>query len=422
MGMVESILQPVVLPRMVRIRQQFDASKIDDVAAVVLAELERPAISSTILPGKRICLTAGSRGVDNIALVLKTIAGYLKQKGAVPFIIPAMGSHGGATAEGQLKIITDYGVTEEYCGCEIISCMDTVEIGKTPEGQAVFIDKYAAEADGIIVVGRIKPHTAFRGKYESGIMKMMAIGLGKQYGAQACHYEGFKKMAHMVPMFGQTILDNCKILFGVGLIENAFDKTAIIKALTPDEIVTEEPKLLQVAFTKMPKIKIERGDILIVDQIGKNISGDGMDPNVSGTWATPYASGGFQSQRVVVLDLTEETHGNSNGLGMADVTTDRAYHKVDADASYPNGLTSLILNVLKVPAHFRSDELALKAAAKTCTEGDRDNLRIVRIKDTLHLGEIWISESMLEEAKAMPDIEILTEPAPFAFDENGNLF
>jgi len=147
-----------------------------------------------------------------------------------------------------------------------------------------------------------------------------------------------------------------------------------------------------------------------------------MDPNVSGTWATPYASGGFQSQRVVVLDLTEETHGNSNGLGMADVTTDRAYHKVDADASYPNGLTSLILNVLKVPAHFRSDELALKAAAKTCTEGDRDNLRIVRIKDTLHLGEIWISESMLEEAKAMPDIEILTEPAPFAFDENGNLF
>ncbi len=422
MGMVEKILEPVVLPRMVRIRQHFDTTKIEDVAAVVLEELKRPAIATTIKPGRRICLTAGSRGVDNIALVLKTIAGFLKEKGAIPFIIPAMGSHGGATAEGQLKIIEDYGVTTSYCGCEIISSMDTVEIGKTPEGQAVFIDKHAAEADGIIVVGRIKPHTAFRGEYESGLMKMMAIGLGKQYGAQACHYEGFKKMAHMVPMFGKTILDNCNVLFGVGLIENAFDQTAVIKALTPDEIVTEEPKLLKIAFTKMPKVKIEKGDILIVDQIGKNISGDGMDPNVSGTFATPYASGGFQSQRVVVLDLTDETHGNSNGLGMADVTTDRAYNKVDADASYPNGLTSLILNVLKVPAHFRSDELAIKAAAKTCTDGDRANLRIVRIKDTLHLGEIWISEAMLEEAKAMPDIEILSEPAPFAFDENGNLF
>lgn len=422
MGMVEEILKPVKLPRMVRIRQYFDESMIKDVPAVVRAELEREAIASIIRPGSRICLTAGSRGVDNIALVLKTAAAFLKEKGAIPFIIPAMGSHGGATAEGQLKIINDYGVTEEYCGCEIISCMDTVEIGKTPEGQAVYIDKYAAEADGIIPIGRIKPHTAFRGEYESGIMKMMAIGLGKQYGAQACHYEGFKKMAHMVPMFGNTILQNCKILFGIGLIENAFDKTCIIKALTPAEIITEEPKLLKIAFTKMPKIKIESGDILIVDQIGKNISGDGMDPNVSGTFATPYASGGFQKHRVVVLDLTEETHGNSNGLGMADTTTDRAANKADADASIPNGLTSLILNVLKIPATFRSDELAIKAAAKTCSEGDRDNLRIVRIKDTLHLGEIWISEAMLEEAKAMPDITILSEPAPFAFDANGNLF
>ena len=422
MGMVEQILAPVMLPRMVRIRQHFDATKIDDVADVLLAELSQPQIESTLLPGRRICLTAGSRGVDNIALILKTVAGYVKAKSAIPFIIPAMGSHGGATAEGQLKVLEDYGITPESCGCEVISSMETKEIGTTSDGQRVSIDQHAAAADGIIVIGRIKPHTGFRGPYESGLMKMMAIGLGKQRGAEACHRQGFKKMAQMVPMFGKTILKNCPVLFGIGLVENAFDQTCLIRALTPDEIIDKEPEILDFARTRMPCIKIPSGDILVVDRIGKNISGDGMDPNISGTWATPYASGGFQSEHVVVLDLTDETHGNSNGLGMADVTTDRAFNKIIPDITYPNGLTSLILNVLRVPMHVRSDELAIKAAAKACTDGDRDHLRIVRIQDTLHLGEIWISEAMLADARSRDDIDILGDPAPFAFDEQGNLF
>lgn len=422
MGMVEQILAPVVLPPMVRIRQHFDATKIDDIASVLLTELSRPQIESTIAPGRRICLTAGSRGVANIALILKTVADFLKARGAVPFIIPAMGSHGGATAEGQLKVLEDYGITPETCGCEVISSMETVEIGTTADGQHVSIDKHAAAADGIIVIGRIKPHTGFRGPYESGLMKMMAIGLGKQRGAEACHRQGFKKMAEMVPLFGQTILKNCPVLFGIGLVENAFDQTCLIRALTPAEIVEKEPEILDFARTRMPCIKIPSGDILVVDRIGKNISGDGMDPNISGTWATPYASGGFQSEHVVVLDLTDETHGNSTGLGMADVTTDRAFNKMNPDVTYPNGLTSLILNVLRVPMHVRSDELAIKAAAKACTDGDRDHLRIVRILDTLHLGEIWISEAMLSDARGRDDIDILSEPASFAFDTQGNLF
>ena len=422
MSMIETILAPVQLPRMVRVRQHFDDTKIEDLPATLLAELQRPAIQSTILPGMRICLTAGSRGVDSIALVLKVVAGFLQEKGALPFIVPAMGSHGGATAEGQLEILTSYGVTEANCGCPVLSSMETVEIGKTPEGQSVYIDKNAAAADGIIVIGRIKPHTAFRGAFESGLMKMMAIGLGKQYGAEACHRQGFKHMAKMVSMFGQTVLRNRPVLFGIGLIENSFDKLCLLRALTPAEILTEEPKLLAIAKSKMPTIKIGQGDILIVDRIGKDISGDGMDPNITGTWATPYASGGFQAERVVVLDLTDETHGNSNGLGMADFTTDRAFHKMDTDASYPNGLTSLVVNVLKVPMHLRSDALAIKAAAKTCTEGDRDHLRIVRIKDTLHLGEIWISEPMLEDARKTDGVEIIGEPVEFGFDEMGNLF
>jgi hypothetical protein len=406
----------------VLIRQNFDPSQIDDVPAELIAECDRPEIAATILPGKRICLTAGSRGVDNIALVLKTLATIVTQKGATPFIIPAMGSHGGATAEGQLSIIRDYNITEAYCGCEIISCMDTVEIGKTPEGESVFIDKQAAEADGIIVIGRIKPHTAFRGDYESGIMKMMAIGLGKQQGAEACHKNGLKMMAARIPVFGKTILKHCPVLFGIGLVENAYDKTCLIRALTPPEIISQEPELLKFAKSKMPCIQIPEGDILIVDQIGKNISGDGMDPNISGTFATPDVSGGFKSEHVVVLDLTDETHGNSNGLGTADVTTDRAFNKIIPDVTYPNGLTSLALNVLKVPMHVRTDELAIKAAAKTCIKGDRNNLRIVRIKDTLHLDEIWISEFLLQEAKTKPGIEILSDPAPFAFNEKGDLF
>ncbi|MDD5602807.1 MAG: lactate racemase domain-containing protein [Eubacteriales bacterium] len=422
MSVAEDILRTVELPRMIQVRQHFDRAKITDVAGAVLSELEKPEISSKVCAGHRICLTAGSRGVSNIALVLKTVAGYLRSKGAIPFIIPAMGSHGGATSEGQAAILGDYGITEKYCGCEIISSMEITGTGTTPDGQEVYIDKHAAEADGIIVINRIKPHTAFRGPYESGLMKMMAIGLGKQYGAEACHKNGFKLMAEMVPAFGKTILKNCKILFGVGIIENAFDETYMIKALTPPEIITEEPKLLKIAKTRMPSIRFDTADVLIVDRIGKNISGDGMDPNITGTWATPYASGGFSSERVAVLDLTDESGGNAVGIGMADVTTDRAVNKISTDASYPNCLTSLVLNIIKIPMHFRNDEFAIKAAVKACTGGNRDaGLRIIHISDSLHLEDIWISEPMLEEAVRKEGVEIVGKPLPFAFNGEGNL-
>jgi hypothetical protein len=318
-------------------------------------------------------------------------------------------------------ILAGYGVVEGYCGCEIISCMETVEIGRSDDGLSVFIDRYAAEADGIIVVARIKPHTCFTGDYESGIMKMMAIGLGKQYGAQACHARGFKCMAEMVPSFGRTIIKNARVLFGLGLIENAFGKTCKVASLTREEIPRLEPDLLHEAKSLMPRILFEETDVLIIDKIGKNISGDGMDPNVSGAWLTPYKSGGIRSQRIVVLDITDESHGNGAGAGMADMGTKRLLSKFDFEKSYANMITSRILNGVKLPLILPNDRLAIQAAITTCVDVDLNSVRVVRISDTEHIGEILVSESLFEEANSNPRMEVLCDLEDMAFGEDGNL-
>ncbi len=260
-----------------------------------------------------------------------------------------MGSHGGATAEGQRRVIEGYGVTEAFIGCEIRSSMETVLIGTAPNGKPVRIDKNACEADGIIVCGRVKPHTGFRGPYESGIMKMMAIGLGKQFGAEIIHEDGFGRFREYIPMFGTVILRNAPILCGLALLENGYDQTREIVSLTPEEIITKEPELLLRAKGYMPRILFDSCDVLIVDQMGKNISGDGMDPNISGRFPTPFAEGGINAQRVAVLDLTEESHGNACGIGLADITTSRLFHKIDLEQTYPNAITNTVVGEMKIP-------------------------------------------------------------------------
>ncbi|MDR0841472.1 MAG: lactate racemase domain-containing protein [Christensenellaceae bacterium] len=423
MNAIETILNGIELPKMFRIRQQFKSQKIEDVPAKVIEGLLRAEIAASIQPNRRICLTCSSRGVDNLALVLRTVAGFCKQKGALPFIVPAMGSHGGATAEGQLEIANSYGVTEEYCGCPIISCMDTVNIGKSASGTSVFIDKYAAQADGIIVIGRVKPHTCFTGPFESGIMKMMAIGLGKQYGASVCHEGGFGEMSKMIREFGQTILANTNVLFALALVENAYDKTCIIKALTREEIDVLEPELLEKAKALMPRILFDTADVLVVDQIGKDISGDGMDPNIVGRWTTPYKSGGISAQRVVVLDVTEKSHGNVCGAGMADIGTMRIFKKMRFEMTYPNLLTGRNAAAGFLPIFMESDRLAMQAAVQTSIGVHLNKLRLIRIKDTLHMDEIELSEAYMEEAAAHPQVEILNHTCyPLPFDEKGNLF
>lgn len=422
MGAVSELVKNVKIPQMVRVRQTFDATEVSDVVAKIRQELEQEKIRSLVKPGMRIAVGAGSRGISNYALIIKQVVDYLKECGAEPFIVAAMGSHGGATAEGQREILNGYGITEENMGCPLKISMETKVIGQTEEGHPVHIDKYAAEADGIIVVNRIKPHTAFRGDWESGLMKMLAIGIAKQKGAEFCHAKGFKHMAHMVPLFGSAIIRNSNLLFGVALLENAYDHTADIVALTGEEFLTKEPELLKRAKAYMPRILIDECDLLVVDEIGKNISGDGMDPNISGTFATPYASGGITSQRVAVLDITEESHGNGVGWGMADCSTKRAFDKFDGEMSYPNSLTCLVTQVIKMPMILKNDKECIQAAIKTLADVDFDHIRMVRIKNTLSMAEIEVSVDLLDKVAENPNMQVVSEPYDLVFDEQGNLF
>lgn len=412
------------LPRMFPVKQQFPRPRIEpeEIPEIIYKSLSEDSLAERIRPGMRIAITAGSRGIANVALITKTIADFVKSKGASPFVVPAMGSHGGATAQGQKEVLEGYGITEEYLGCPIRSSMEVKKIGVNEEGMDVFIDRYAAEADGIIISCRIKPHTAFRGPYESGIMKMMAIGLGKQHGAEVCHEAGFKNMAKYVPMFGKAILECAPVLFALAVLENAYEETCRIAAVPAEKIEETEPGLLKEAFTYMPKILVDSCDVLVVDQIGKNFSGDGMDPNITGTFCTPYATGGIDAQRVCVLDLSPETHGNGIGLGYSSATTKRVFDKLDLAAMYPNAITCTVLGGVRIPIVMESDREAIQVCLRTCNEIDKTHPRIVRISNSLHIEHIMLSEAYYDEAVKHPDLVIEGEPEFLPFDEDGNLW
>ncbi|OJF16294.1 MAG: hypothetical protein A6D91_12140, partial [Bacillaceae bacterium G1] len=295
--------------------------EVPDVAAAVHETIRQSGVLSRISPGDRVAIAVGSRGVADIPILTREVVNAVKSAGGRPFIVPAMGSHGGATAEGQIDVLKQLGVTESSVGAPILSSMDVVEVGRLPNGLPVYIDKHAYEADKVIVINRIKPHTAFRGPVESGLMKMITIGLGKQKGAEAAHAYGFQYMAEHVQAMAKIAMSQVPIIFGLATIENAYDRPAKIVAVPAEKIEEVEPQLLLEAKSLMPRILFDPMDVLVVNEIGKDISGDGMDPNITGRYATPYASGGPKVTRIVVLGLTEKTHGNANGIGLADITT-----------------------------------------------------------------------------------------------------
>lgn len=421
MSILRNLLDDIPIPKMVRIRQKFDATKLDDYEGVLREELKKPGAIDVIKPGQRVAIAVGSRGVAHIADFTRITVEAIKAAGAHPFIVPSMGSHGGATAEGQRDVLRHLGVTEEAMGAPILSSMEVVQIDKMPNGLPVYVDKYASEADAIVIINRVKPHTAFRGRIESGIMKMIAIGLGKQKGAEACHQLGFKYMAENVPAMANIMLKKLPIVFGVALVENAYDETCRVEVLPASDIERREEELLVEAKARLPKLLFDQIDVLVIDYIGKNISGDGMDPNVTGRYPTPYAHGGPDVSKMVVLDLTPESKGNANGVGTADFTTQRLVDKADWPGTYANGLTSTVCAPTKQATTLENDLYAIKAAIKTCNILDYTKCRLVRIRDTLHLGEIEISVNLLEEARRHPDIEILTEPYDWQFDDEGYL-
>ena len=418
---LRAVVGDTPIPKMCLVRQIFKRDGIVDVAACLNEKLEVSGLAERIKPGMRVVLTGSSRQIANMPVILRELASFVKKQGAQPYVIPAMGSHGGATDEGQRAILESYGITEEFCGCPIHSSMETVRVGQLPNGDEVRVDKFAHEADAVIVVGRIKAHTAFRGPYESGLIKMMAIGMGKRAGADSLHSEGFGKMGERLPQYAKVVFDSCNIIFGVAPIENEFDQTCRIEVLPAEEIFEKEPELLLYAKTRLPRLILPETDVLMVREIGKNFSGSGMDPNVTGTFGTPYASGGIQKQRTVVLDISEESHGAFIGLGMADTTTKRAFEKLDTNATYFNMITSTVLKVGKIPMVLEDDKLALQVALRTLTQVDKNHIRMVYIKNTLSLENILVSEALLDQVRARNDMEILEEPRDLRFDETGGL-
>ncbi len=427
MKTITDMIKDVPIPKMVKVRELYDNSHIpkEEIAQTVQNELAREALSGQIKPGMQIAITCGSRGIHHYAIMTRAIVDFVKSKGANPFIVAAMGSHGGATAEGQTQILADYGITEKTMGCPVKSSMETVQIGlSNVRHQPVYVDKYASEADGILLFNRIKPHTSFRGRYESGLMKMMAIGLGKQHGAESIHHQSPGIMHELVEEYGRTILENCPILGGIAIIENAYDETYLIRGLSPEEIITEEPKLRDLSYKTIARLLFDKCDVLVVDKIGKNISGDGMDPNISGRFVQPkYCSGGIEAEKVVILDLTDETHGNAQGVGLAEVTTRRLFNKMKLEMTYPTGVTNTFLHLMKIPMIMDNDREALQLALCCCPDAeDPENMKMIRIPDTAHIEYIEISEGLIPLAKANPHIEILSEPYELPFDEEGNLF
>lgn len=418
---LRTLLADIALPNMVRIRQRFDSTHLPDPIAT-LRSLCQVTAQQRIQPGQRVAICVGSRGISQIAELTHAVIEELKGLGAHPFIVPCMGSHGGATATGQTEVLAHLGIDEDSMGVPVRSSMDVVAIGMLANGLPVYVDRITAtEADAIVVINRIKPHTAFRGSVESGLMKMLAIGLGKQKGAEACHQLGFRYMADNIPAMAHIILDKLPVSFGVAIVENAYDQICQLELLTPDNMEARERALLIEAKARMPQLYFDQLDVLVIEQIGKNISGDGMDPNITGRYPTPYATGGPDVAKMVVLDLTAQSQGNANGVGTADFTTRKLVQKTDWPATYANGLTSTVCAPTKMATVLETDRLAIQAAVKTCNILDYTTCRMVIMKDTLHVGEILISANMLAQAQEHPAIDILGTPNALSFDEFENL-
>ncbi len=410
----------IKFPRMVKVKQLYDARKIEDLAAWTGKEMQTLG-DKAHYRGKRICITAGSRGIPHLDVIIRTIAGQLKEWGAEPFVIPAMGSHGGATAEGQRELIATYNITEEAVGVPVLSSMEVVQIGALDDGTPVYCDKHAYEADGIVVLNKVKPHTDFRGKWESGMAKMMAIGLAKHKGASMFHMKGFSSFAGRIPEVCDVFLKNAPVAFGVGIVQNAYDEISELEVMAKDKILERDAALLEIAKDKIAKFKFPQIDVLIIDEIGKNISGNGHDPNITGRSNSPGFEDVIDIKKLFIRGLSEETHHNGCGLAMADVTTRRCLRTVDFDATWINVITATMLNGGKIPVYMNNDRDALRLAIRTCTGIDFDDARVIRIKNTLSMEEIEVSENYLDEIRTRHDVEVLSQPYEIRFDDDGNM-
>jgi hypothetical protein len=406
--------------KLCKISRQFRGESVQDIDGSLRGE---PALRElTVKRGARLAVAVGSRGIANLARIVKSTVEILREKGAEPFIVPAMGSHGGATAEGQTALLASLGITESSVSGPIRSSMEVAPLGQGGCGIELCMDQNAFQSDGIVLINRIKPHTDFHGQYESGLVKMAVIGLGKERQAQAIHRYGVPGLRDLVPRAATDVFGTGKILLGLAIVENASDETMRIVALPGPEILSREPELLELARANLPRLPVEKLDVLIVDRLGKNISGTGMDTNVIGRIRIHGEPEPISPQigAIVVTDLTEESHGNATGVGLADVTTRRLFNKIDFHVTNRNVVTSSFLERGKIPLVAGTDAEAVEFALRSIGGAVGAQPRVLRIRDTLHLGQLYASDALLEELSRRTEIHILG-PAVEAFDENGCL-
>ncbi len=414
----------MALPKIFRVQQNFDSTCITDIPKKISQELSKLNLSPRVKPGDTVAVTGGSRGVANIDVIIKSVVDELKALGARPFIIPAMGSHGGGTAEGQRSVLEHYGITEATMGVPIKATMETTQVGETPQGIPVFLDNHALQADHIAVVNRIKPHTDFDGDIESGISKMMAIGLGKHKGAIHYHRANIKYGYYtVITHVAEVVKSNCKILFGLGVVENAYDQTAFIEAMLTPDILENEKRLLQIAKTSLARIPFDQGDVLVVDEMGKNISGAGMDTNVIGRTVSQRERGPMKPffTRIFVRDLSEESYGNAVGVGLADLVTQRLVNKIDFKPTYINAITSTNVEAARIPVTFDNDREAMETAFSTCGADDEASCRMIWIRNTLKLDQFIASEALLDEIHQKQNLKVLEPLGELRFGDEGNL-
>jgi hypothetical protein len=412
-------------PLIFRVRQLFEAPRVADVAAEVDRQLARLSLAEQVKPGDSVALTAGSRGIANIHVIIKAAVEHLHRLGAKPFVVPAMGSHGGGTAEGQRKIIESYGITEQFCGCPIRASMQTVVVCQADEGFPVHFDRHAFEADHVVVCGRVKPHTGFVGEIESGLMKMMLIGLGKHEGAKIYHRAILNySFGQIVRSVAREVLSRCNILAGLAIVENSYDETAKIEAVAPGQFEEREKELLRLARQWMPKLPFESADILLLDEIGKNISGTGMDTNVVGRKYNDHVAREDEYpkiKRIIVRGLTDATHGNATGIGLAEFCRSRVIEQMDQSATRINSLTGGHPTAAMLPLDYPTDREVLDVALPTIGLTERPDAKLLWIRNTLDVAEVECSVAYLDEARSRRDLQIVSEPRPLPFADDGNL-
>jgi len=411
-------------PSMLPVRQRFEAPQLGDVARATAEALE--PLRARVTAGMTVAVTAGSRGIHDKAAVVRSAGEWLRSVGAEPFVVPAMGSHGGATAEGQVTMLAELGMTEQSLGMPIHATMDTVDLGRVPDGPTAYLDRYAAAADAILVINRVKAHTDFKGDIESGLAKITAIGLGKQRGAEGIHRYGPANLGSWIPQVARRIIDTGKVLGGLAILENAFDRAARIELVEPDQIGgPREQELLREAKGLMATLPFDHLDVAVIDVMGKDKSGSGMDTNVIGRMMI-RGSAEFDRPNITniaVLDVSDASHGNAIGLGLADFIPFRILERINLRSCYINAMTSGLGGPQRgqIPMAMPTDRDAVAAAILTCGRADLENARVVRMPDTLDLEHLLVSESLREEVDADDGLEVIAEAAPMSFDADGRI-